>query len=39
VREYRNALVHEREDQPDKLPMAVARSYLCHFFSFLPQQW
>ncbi|MHB1426893.1 MAG: hypothetical protein ACYC3I_27365 [Gemmataceae bacterium] len=39
VREYRNALVHEREDQPEAVPIAVARSYLCHFFSFLPLQW
>src|SRR5262249_24435924 len=39
VREYRNALVHEREDQPGIVPIAVARSYLCHFFSFLPSRW
>src|SRR5207244_1683562 len=29
VRDYRNSLVHEREDQPEVVPMAVARSYLC----------
>jgi hypothetical protein len=39
VREYRNALVHEREEKPEPMPIAVARSYLCHFFSFLPQRW
>ena len=39
VRDYRNALVHEREDKPEAVLMAVARSRLCHFFSFLPPQW
>lgn len=39
VREYRNALVHEREEEPEAMPIAVARSYLCHFFSFLPPRW
>src|SRR5439155_16738556 len=28
VREYRNALVHEREEKPEVVPIAVARSYL-----------
>ncbi len=39
VREYRNALVHERDDQPEPIAIATARGYLCHFFSFLPPQW
>jgi len=39
VREYRNALVHEREEEPEEVPIAVARHYLCHFFSFLPPRW
>ncbi len=39
VRDYRNALVHEREDQPEAVSIAVARGYLCRFFSFLPPQW
>jgi hypothetical protein len=39
VREYRNALVHEREDRPEGIPIAMARSHLCHFFSFLPPRW
>jgi hypothetical protein len=37
--DYRNGLVHEREDKPEIVPIALARSYLCHFFSFLPLQW
>ncbi|HUY90968.1 MAG TPA: hypothetical protein VMV10_19685 [Pirellulales bacterium] len=39
VREYRNSLVHEREDQPEPLEAAAARKYLCTFFSYLPVQW
>ena len=39
VQGYRNALVHEREDMPEAVPIALARSYLCHFFSFLPPRW
>jgi hypothetical protein len=39
VREYRNGLVHEREDEIEAVPIAIARGYLCHFFSFLPPQW
>jgi hypothetical protein len=39
VRDYRNSLIHEREETPETVPLAVARSYLCHFFSFLPLQW
>ncbi len=40
VREYRNGLVHEREDEDlEPIPIAVARGYLCRYFSFLPPQW
>lgn len=39
VREYRNSLVHEREEKTDAVPMATARGYLCRFFSFLPPEW
>lgn len=39
VRDYRNGLVHERDDMPEAVSLAVARSYLCHFFSFLPSRW
>ena len=33
IRDYRNALVHEREDKENKPPIALARSYLCHFLA------
>lgn len=39
VRDYRNSLVHEREDATAAVPIAVARGYLSRFFSFLPQRW
>src|SRR5207244_1413282 len=39
VRDYRNVLVHEREDKPAGVPLALARNYLCHFLSFLPLWW
>ncbi|HEY3997359.1 MAG TPA: hypothetical protein VGO93_00745 [Candidatus Xenobia bacterium] len=40
IREYRNSLVHEREDEEvAPVPIAEARGYLCTFFSFLPRQW
>jgi hypothetical protein len=39
VRDYRNSLVHEREDQPDPIEVSAARSYLCTFFSYLPVEW
>jgi hypothetical protein len=39
VREYRNSLVHEREEDVDPIPIATARGHLCRFFSFLPYQW
>ena len=39
VREYRNGLVHEREDKPEIVPIAEARHFLCRFFSYLPWQW
>jgi hypothetical protein len=39
VREYRNTLVHEREDQTEPISLADARSHLCRFFSFLPMNW
>jgi hypothetical protein len=39
VRAYRNSLVHEREEEVEPLPVALARGYLCHFFSFLPHRW
>jgi hypothetical protein len=39
VREYRNSLVHEREEEVEAIPIDEARGYLCHFFSFLPLEW
>ena len=39
VRNFRNGLVHEREDDMDPMTIAAARGYLCHFFSSLPPQW
>jgi hypothetical protein len=38
VREYRNSLVHEREEV-EPIPIAEARRYLCRYFSFLPYEW
>lgn len=39
AREYRNSLIHEREDKPEEMPLALVRSYVCRFFSFLPPKW
>jgi hypothetical protein len=39
VREYRNALVHEREEATAPISIAEARRRLCHYFSFLPPGW
>jgi hypothetical protein len=39
VRDYRNSLVHEREDKTEPLGISTARAYLCRFFRFLPPEW
>lgn len=39
VRRYRNALVHETDEAAQRIPVSVARSALCTFFSFLPLDW
>jgi hypothetical protein len=39
VREYRNLLVHERDEDLAPIPIAHARGHLCRFVSFLPQSW
>jgi len=39
VQEYRNSLVHEREEKIDPISLPKARGYLCRFFSFLPPNW
>jgi hypothetical protein len=30
---------HEREDEREAVAITLARSYLCHFFGFLPHHW
>jgi hypothetical protein len=39
VREYRNSLLHERDEPVKSIPLAEARSHLCTFLSFLPPKW
>jgi len=39
VGEYRNVLVHEREEEVELIPIHKARSHLCRFLSFLPPAW
>jgi hypothetical protein len=39
VREFRNGLIHERDDIVVRLPISDARRYLCIFLSFLPLEW
>jgi len=39
VREYRNVLVHERDEDVDPIPIALSRRHLCMFLSFLPIEW
>lgn len=39
VRDYRNALVHEREQVRVPISIAAARRHLCQYFSFLPPGW
>jgi len=39
VREYRNSLVHEREEPTVPIPIAESRSHLCQYFSRLPPEW
>jgi hypothetical protein len=39
VREYRNALVHERDEGVIPIPIAEAQDHLCRFFAFLPLTW
>lgn len=38
VREYRNLLIHEREEEMEPIPIARARSQLCCFLSCLPRK-
>jgi len=39
VRNYRNSLVHERDDPVDPVAVDVARGFLCRFFGHLPPDW
>ena len=39
VREYRNSLVHERDERMAPISIAEARGHLCRFFAFLPPTW
>jgi hypothetical protein len=39
VREYRNSVVHERDEGVAPITIAEARGYLCRFFAFLPPTW
>ena len=39
VRDYRNSLVHEREEEIEQVPITQVRGFLCRFFSFLPAEW
>jgi hypothetical protein len=39
VREYRNALVHEREKDMESISIEQSRSHLCYYLNFLPLEW
>ena len=39
VRNYRNSLVHEREEETPPVGIGEARSHLCKFFARLPPDW
>jgi hypothetical protein len=39
VREYRNFLVHERDEEVDPISISEAGKHLCRFFKFLPPTW
>jgi hypothetical protein len=39
VREYRNGLLHEREEEAAPVEISQARGYLRRFFGFLPHEW
>lgn len=39
VREYRNQLVHDRDEETHAFTVAEARSMLCRFFARLPEFW
>ena len=40
VREYRNSLVHEQDEEPEEsFTIGEARRHLTRFFSYLPPDW
>jgi hypothetical protein len=39
VREYRNSLVHDRTESPDRISLRNATAHLCTFFGRLPRSW
>ncbi|MBI3411469.1 MAG: hypothetical protein HY040_24335 [Planctomycetes bacterium] len=39
VREFRNSLVHERDERVSPISIPIARGHLCRYFSFLPPNW
>ncbi len=39
VQNYRNILVHERDEGADPMSMSIARGHLCRFFAYLPPHW
>lgn len=39
IREYRNSLVHEREDKIAPVSISSARSTICDYLSRLPEKW
>lgn len=39
VRDFRNDLIHERQQVTNPVPIKDARACLCTFFSFLPRNW
>ena len=39
VREYRNTLIHEREQPIVAIPVPRARGHLTKFFTYLPLRW
>jgi hypothetical protein len=39
VRQWRNTLVHERDQVGERVPIDVAKGHLCHYVAFLPLEW
>jgi len=39
VREYRNSVIHERNDEVDAMPIRDATNRLCKFFRWMPLDW